>query len=67
MYSCVPENDERPLHVEHHRVQLAVAVRTDAGHWPGHVVQLGQAHRLRKAPGRVDGEDDDPPASLCRA
>ncbi len=53
---------EGPLHVEHHGLELAVA-----GHAlddPRGVVELGQPHRLRQPPGRVDGQDDDLAAAL---
>ena len=48
---------ERPLHVQHHRVQFAVGPRDVDP--PRLVVQLLQAEGLRQPAGRVDGEDDD--------
>ena len=55
---------ERPLHVQHHRVQFARRPRDLDP--PRLVVQLDQAERLGQPPGRVDGEDDDAPAGLRR-
>ena len=57
---------ERPLHVEHHRVEGAAGRGVDAGDGSGRVVELGQPHRLGEPAGRVDGEDDDPAALLGR-
>ena len=58
---------ERPLHVEHHRVERATGRRVDVVHRPRGVVELGEAHRLGEPPGGVDGEDDDLAPLLRRA
>jgi len=81
MYSCVPEKledsddlVEGPLHVQHHGVQAAsrfsvvpvlIVSPADAVHQPGGVVQRGQAHRLGKPAGRVDGQHHDVPPARC--
>ncbi|MCY1371936.1 hypothetical protein D9M69_591060 [compost metagenome] len=48
---------EGALHVEHHRVEVTLAL--DPGDRARGVVELLDAHRLREPAGRVDGEDDD--------
>jgi hypothetical protein len=55
---------ERPLHVQHHRVQAAAAGGVDAVHRPRGVVQGGQAHRLGQPPGWVDGQHAGLPAAF---
>ena len=55
---------EGPLHVEHHRVEAAAGPEVDSLDRSGRVVELGQAHRLGEASGRVDGEDAHLPALL---
>jgi hypothetical protein len=57
---------EGPLHVEHHRVEAAALAVVDALDRPRHVVQLGEAHRLRQPPRGVDREDDDAAPPLGR-
>ena len=70
---CDDDLVERPLHVEHHRVQRAAGRPIDPGHRARGVVQLGQAHRLGEPAGRVDGQHDDraararPPAAPSAA
>ena len=57
---------EGPLHVQHHRVQLAAGRRVDARHRARGVVQLGQPQRLGQPAGRVDGQHHDRAARARR-
>jgi hypothetical protein len=62
----VGEDDlvERPLHVEHHRVERAPGLGIDPDHRSRVVVELRQAHRLRESMRRVDRQDADLAAAL---
>ncbi len=55
---------ERPLHVEHHRVEGAALRAVDGLDAPGGVVELGQPHRLGQPTGRVDREHHDAAPAL---
>ena len=64
---CVRFDDfvKGALHVEHHRVERAVAcVLRDL---PWGVVQFGQPHRLRESASWVDGQDAHVSAALRRS
>ena len=48
---------KRPLHIEHHREELALTgLAGDPGNKARGVIENGQSHRLRKAFGGIDGE-----------
>jgi hypothetical protein len=49
---------ERPLHVEHRRIQAAAGGRVDAGDGARRVVQLAQTERLGQPAGGIDGQHD---------